>query len=127
MSKTVEELVDELKKKDPDNKELYDLLIQIVEKPTKRLPRSRKSSTGEVYIPSEELLGSLKAKPNVVGYSSYAYFAKKYKIPLIIDGRKKTMKELSESIHKYEMKHKNKIFKKGIDENTGTYGLYLVE
>ena len=127
MNKTVEELVEEIKKKDPINKELYDLLIKIVEKPTTRIPKSKKTKFNEVYIPEEELIGSLKSKPMVVGYSTYAYFAKKYKIPLMKDGNKKTMKELSESIHKYEMKNKDKIFKKGIDENTGTYGLYLVE
>lgn len=127
MNKTVEELVEELKKKDPTNKELYDLLIQIVEKPTKRIPKSQKSVYGEVYIPEEEMIGSLISKPMVVGYKTYAYFASKYKIPLMREGKKKTLKELSESIHKYEMKHRDKIFKKGIDENTGTYGLYLVE
>lgn len=127
MNKTVEELVEDLKKKDPTNKELYDLLINIIEKPVKRLPKSNKNVFGEVYIPPEELIGSLKSTPDVVGYKTYAYYATKYKIPLIKEGKKKTLKELSESIHKYEMKHKNKLFKQGIDKNTGTYGMYLIE
>jgi hypothetical protein len=127
MNKTVEELIEELKKKDPINKELYDLLNKIVEGPKVRIPKSKKSVLGEVYIPEEELIGSLKSKPDVVGYKTYVYYANKYKIPLIADGKKKTMKELANQIHKFEMKNRDKIFKKGIDDNTGSYGLYLVE
>jgi hypothetical protein len=127
MDKTVEELVEELKKKDPINKELYDLLVRIVEKPIVRIPKSKKNPYGEVFIPDEELIGSLKSKPYVVGYKTYAYYAQKYKIPLTVDGRKRTMKELANTIHKYEMKNRNKIISRGVDENTGSYGLYIIE
>ncbi len=125
MEKTLEIVIKELRKKDPDNKDLYDLLDSILEKPRVRIPKSKKGVAGEVFIPDEELIGSLKATPSVVGYSTYAHFAKKYKIPLTTEGKKKTMNELSKSIHKYELKNKNRIYKSGVDSNTGSYGLYI--
>lgn len=125
--KTVDELINELKKKDVVNKELYDLLAKIIEKPKSRIPKSKKNIFGEVYIPEEELIGSFKQTPSITGYKQYAYYANKYKIPLSKDGHKKTIKELSESIHKYENKNRTKLIKKGIDFNTGQYGMYIIE
>lgn len=61
-----------------------------------------------------------------ISYATYAYFAKKYKIPLSHKGKRRTMRELSLLIHSYEMENMNALFKT-LDKNTGTYGLYLID
>lgn len=122
----VVELLRQLREKDVLSKELNDKLKDILDRPTKRTPKSKKNIYGEVYIPEEELIGSLKAKPDISGYKAYSYYANKYKIPLVKEGKKRTLKELTEAIHKYEMKNKSKLMKKGVDQNTGAIGLYLI-
>lgn len=67
-----------------------------------------------------------KTNGRAISYATYAYFAKKYKIPLSSKGKRKTMRELSTAIYLYEMENIDTLFKK-LDKNTGTYGLYLID
>lgn len=57
----------------------------------------------------------------------YLHFAKKYGIPFVREGKKKTLENVVREIHKYEMEHKSDIIRKGvIDPVSKTYGLYIM-
>lgn len=57
----------------------------------------------------------------------YMHYAKKYGIPFVREGHKKTIENVVREIHKYEMEHRGEIIKRGvIDPVTKTYGLYII-
>lgn len=64
-------------------------------------------------------------KPYDDKYERLVYYAEKYRMPFMRAGAKKTLKELAQDIHKYEMKHIKMLMKMGLDKKYQEYGHYI--
>ena len=58
-------------------------------------------------------------------YEKYIHYIQKYNIPFLRAGIRKSFKDLANEIHRYEMKHKAKLVKQGLDSKYKEYGHYI--
>jgi hypothetical protein len=65
------------------------------------------------------------ASPYDDRFDKYNYYIQKYNIPFFRNGLRKSFKDLANDIHKYEMKHKKILIKKGLDPKYKEYGHYI--
>jgi hypothetical protein len=106
--------------------EFKKLLKDMLEKETKK---KKFNIFGDYVQPKTEIIGALEYDPSTDRermMKKYDYYARKYKIPLLIEGKKRTMKEIASDIHKYEMKNIKKLMRQGIDINTKEIGMYII-
>jgi len=53
------------------------------------------------------------------------YYSEKYRIPYIVSGYRKTLKELEKEIQKYEKKYLKQLLNYGKDKKFGEFGLFI--
>jgi dihydropteroate synthase len=58
-------------------------------------------------------------------FEKYNHYIQKYKIPFFSNGIRKSFKDLAYEIHRYEMRHKASLIKKGLDHKYKEYGYYI--
>lgn len=78
--------------------------------------------------PKSTIIGAKEYRPEEENkrLAIYHHYAKKYKIPYVVEGRKQNLKDVVKAIHAYEMKNRDKIIKeKRLDPVTKTLGLYI--
>jgi len=64
-------------------------------------------------------------KPYDDKYERLVHYAEKYRIPFKRAGVKKTLKELAQDVHRYEIKHIKSLMKIGLDKKYQEYGHYI--
>lgn len=106
--------------------------------------RKLRDETKQIIMQDEEefakkYLTKNQAKTEIIGAKEYSrdeapdklkvfyHYARKYGIPFSVDRNKKTLEQLVNEIHAYEMKHRDDIIRKRVlDPLTKTYGLYIM-
>ena len=111
---------DLLKRK--ENKEEPTLLER-----AEQIANENKKIRNKKLVPAREIevIESQYIEPYNEKYNKLIYYAEKYRLPYFKGSMRKSFKDLAHDIHKYELKHRKKILKTGLDKTQKEYGFYI--
>lgn len=111
-------------KKGEDTKENLTLLERGLMEGNDEIKLGRNKRKKPAVVEKVEIKDGILA-PYDDRYEKYIHYIQKYNIPFMRAGIRKSFKDLANEIHRYEMKHKAKLVKKGLDPKYKEYGHYI--